>query len=112
MVLQLHDQEQGNLVWKRAKIPNRRLCSMEMSMPLLMTVPKDANKPEGGLVVAGVARRREETSMLETYAWGNCKTRGPGQLKDRSPLCAQGGIASSPSGPGSTAATRSRGPIT
>ena len=49
MVLQLHAQDPDGPVWKRARIPSRRSCSIqEKSTTLLMTVPKDGNRPEGG----------------------------------------------------------------
>ena len=87
MVLQLHDQEQGNLVWKRTKIPNRRTCSLEMSMPLLMTVPKDVNRPEGGFVVAGVANKMEGRNI-------NVGDLCLGQLQDQGPWAAEGQVSS------------------
>ena len=53
LILQLKDKERGGPVWKRTKIPNRQpgTTGAERSTPLLMAVPKDVNKPEGGLVV-------------------------------------------------------------
>ena len=48
MILHLHPEENGP-VWKRAKIPKRRKSSVteERSIPMLMPVPKEGNRPEG-----------------------------------------------------------------
>ena len=87
IVLQLRDKERGGPIWKRTKIPNRRPGSTEMSTPLLMTVPKDVNKPEGGLVVAGVASKKEGRNI-------NLGDLCLGQLQDQGPWAAEGYVAS------------------
>ena len=81
MVLQLHAQDPDGPVWKRARIPSRRSCSIqERSTPLLMTVPK-----EGGLVVAGVANKREGNNIFV----GDLVV---GQLQDHGPWAAEGEV--------------------
>ena len=61
MILQLRQDEDGP-VWKQTQIPARRRSSLwtEWTTPLLMPGPKGGARPEGGLVITGVANKREE----------------------------------------------------
>ena len=89
MVLQLHAKGPDGPVWKRAIIPSRRLYAIqERSTPLLMAVPKEGNRPEGGLVVAGVANKREGKNIFV----GDLVV---GQLQDHGPWAAEGEVEKS-----------------
>ena len=64
LLLQLRDHEQ---TWRSAKIPRRQLGAggAERSTPLLMAVPEDISRPEGGLVVTGVASKTEGRNISQ-----------------------------------------------
>ena len=59
MVLQLKQDENGP-VWRQAPVPGKRRLSL-----LLMPVLRGGARPEGGLVVAGVANKRESNSLYQ-----------------------------------------------
>ena len=86
MILHLHPEENGP-VWKRAKIPKRRKSSVteDRSIPMLMPVPKEGSRPEGGLVIAGVANKREGKNI-------NVGDLVCGQLQEKGPWAAEGEV--------------------
>ena len=59
MVLQLKQDENGP-VWRQTQVPGKRRLSL-----LLMPVLRGGARPEGGLVVAGVANKRESNSLYQ-----------------------------------------------